>query len=169
MNITNDKMTKDISLESINKNISPESIDPEKAISEAAELTGLDPAAIKLLSYWKSQSAISGNVDFINEIIMRTPEYTYQKYRKLQDARNNSEISVSDNAVRGAGGLRSSSEYSEYEASAAAEISDIINHFLTYNHEVSLSECKNYATARRIFPCTRERLKRIQDELLKSR
>lgn len=144
-------------------------------IQEIAELTGLSEDAVRLLIYWKNQPAVSYNVEFINEIIMKTPEYIYPKYRSLCKERNSEQKKDSEEVVascgisRGTNDFRPSSEHSEREEELSREISDIIFHFLSHNKEVSLSECKNYASARKSFPCTRERLKRIQDELLKKR
>lgn len=127
-----------------------ESKEMEDFFKKSLKYLGLDDTAVRLLAYYKSEPALESNLDFINELIRRMPDYIYQKYCELTEKRKDNEPANS-------------------HSKTAGEIANIIEHMLTYNNEASRSECINYAMAHRIFPCTRERMKRISEGLVKKR
>ena len=117
-------------------------------IGKMSALTGLSEDSINLLARWNEHEALSYKQDLISEMIMAMPDHVFDRYKNLQQAR---------------------AENTGEDAEIAEGIASSIQQFLEYYKEPSLAECRNYAQARSINPCSRERLKRIKEELKKER
>ena len=124
-------------------------------IQKICGFTGLSEDAVSLLARWNEYDALAYKKDFFNELIMRTPDHVYDKYKALLEARKNTS---GEEASSGAD-----------EEAAASGIAENLERMLADHKEVSLAECHNYALAKNIMPCSRERLKRIKEELRKER
>ena len=120
----------------------------KELIEKMSAFTGLSEDSISLLARWNEYDALSYKQEFINEMIMRTPDHVFDRYKNL---------------------LASRAENTGKDAEIAEGIASNIQHFLEYYKEPSLAECHNYANARNINPCSRERLKRIKEEIRKER
>ena len=120
----------------------------KELIEKMSRLTGLSEDSINLLARWNERDALSHKTGLIDEFVMRTPEYVFDRYKTLLQARE---------------------ESSGEEAEIASAMAVNIQYFLENYKEVTLPECHNYAIARGIMPCSRERLKRIKEELKKER
>ena len=120
----------------------------KELIEKMSRLTGLSEDSISLLARWNEYEALSHKNGLIDEFVMRTPDYVFDRYKRLLEARK---------------------EDTGEESEIASAMAVNIQYFLENYKEVTLTECHNYATARGIMPCSRERLKRIKEELKKER
>ena len=120
----------------------------KELVEKICGFTGLSEDSVNLLAQWNKHDVLSYKQDLIDELIMRTPDQVFDKYKNLAEAR---------------------ADGSGEDAEIAESIAKNIKQTLRYYKDVTLNECRNYAIARNINPCTRERLKRIKEELKKER
>ena len=133
-------------------NNAPNEIIPQEEkddfLAKAEEYLGLSEDALNLMLYWNSHEGRSHKTDFIDEMIMRTPDHVFDKYKALQTARD---------------------ECTGEDAELAEFIASNIEYFLPLYKSVTLTEAHNYALARKAYPITRDMLKKVQNQSRKER